>query len=223
MAGCELSHPTNQHRFRITLDIDTPEGLRSGSSIWSVSCTEPMKFLGVMGGAGCRVRGEAIFVPLPNGRAVIGLMVYGAKGKGVDIDDTAARAFDFKGGGAGGGWYSQAPHWTGSRPLKGERIPTLVTFTDLGDPKTVRELRPEGVDFVAAFGNGYRFNGATLEMVDPGFWPFNLFGLTGEPTAKLIEARLPEMFSTLREMDKRPQVVYPNEFRITGTGYLRQE
>lgn len=45
-------------------------------------------------------------------------------------------------------------------------------------------------DLVKSFGEGMRFKGATIEMVDPGFWPLTMFGITGEPVTSQIEQRL---------------------------------
>ncbi|KPH78956.1 hypothetical protein [Bosea vaviloviae] len=186
--------PTYEHRFRITLEVETPDGPRSGSSVWSVFCSEPISALRSMTG-GCSAHGEAIFVSLPNGQALIGLMAYGPKGQGVDIYDTAPRALGFKGGGADGGWFSQAPKWREKRPLVGNRIPTMVTFADLSDPMTARVLNPDGSNFAVVFGEGYRFRRATLEMVPAGLWPFNLLRLFGTPFTSEIEKRIPFLAS----------------------------
>ncbi|MFM9973075.1 MAG: hypothetical protein ACKVON_00700 [Beijerinckiaceae bacterium] len=193
----------HEHRFRIILDVDTPEGLRRGSSVWSVTCHEPLSdFLRAYTGV-CNVRGEAVFLELPQGRSLIALMALGPKGEGVDLYDLAPRAFGFTGIGASGGWYSQAPTWTGSRILPPGRTPTIVTFTDLKDPTTAKvvyatspkivcntpitaphnadgckQFKAEGTDildrFPETFGPGTAFKGLTLEMVPVGWWPLNL-------------------------------------------------
>ncbi|MGO4741593.1 hypothetical protein AB4099_34155 [Bosea sp. 2KB_26] len=183
--------PSFEHRFRITLEVDTPEGLRSGTSVWSVNCTEPLGgFLRSMTG-GCQTRGEAIVVSLPDGRALIGLMAFGSRVEIADIYDTAPRAFGFRGSGANGGWFSQAPSWTGTQLLTNGLIPALVTFADLGNPKTARLLSPSNDDFAKEFGLGYRFRRAMLEMVPVGIWPLNRVGITGVPTATGIDVKLP--------------------------------
>ncbi|HEX8665511.1 MAG TPA: hypothetical protein VF744_15940 [Beijerinckiaceae bacterium] len=46
-------------------------------------------------------------------------------------------------------------------------------------------------DFAAAFGPGYRFLRATVEIVPAGIWPLNAIGLSGEPVTQNIVQRLP--------------------------------
>jgi hypothetical protein len=42
--------------------------------------------------------------------------------------------------------------------------PPLVTFTDINDPKSVLEVKPD--DLAATFGPGYSFKSVTLEITD---------------------------------------------------------
>ncbi len=77
---------------------------------------------------------------------------------------------------------------TGRVTLDGDLVPTLITFADLKDPKTARVVTLDG--FEAAFGAGYRFRSASIEMVPVGWWPLNLIGITGTPITRGIETRL---------------------------------
>jgi hypothetical protein len=89
----------------------------------------------------------------------------------------------------------QPRDWTEESSLRGkgdlppDYIPTLVTFTDLNDPKTARVVQPE--KFEQEFGPGVRFKRAWLETVSRGIWPLNLLDITGEPITWEIEQKLP--------------------------------
>jgi hypothetical protein len=224
----QLVQPSHEHRFRIILDVDTPEGPRRGSSVWSVTCTEPLRALRDMSG-GCQLRGEAVFLDLPNGRSIVALMATGPKAQGVDLYDIASLAFGFKHGVANGYWYAQAPKWTGARPLPVGAIPTLVTFTDLNNPASAKVVYATGYDgkmtaesyagsgivlindFRNAFGPGYAFKGATLEMVPVGWWPFNLIGITGTPVTRGIEGKIPVAIQKMDEDRKVFRIFGPND------------
>jgi hypothetical protein len=177
--------PSYEHRFRITLAVTTPDGVKAGSSVWAVTCSEPLPGgLSTMTG-GCSTVGEAVFVDLGQGRNLIGLMAFGPRGEQVDVYDLAARAFDYadvprnRDGNLRAPWYSYAPLWQGSRALSGNNIPTLVSFTDLDNPASARVVMPNQPGFDSAFGADYRLEQVTLEMVPAGVWPLNLVGLSG--------------------------------------------
>ena len=186
-----LIWPSYEHRLRISIAVETPEGLKQGSSVWSVSCTEPVRGGGwsFMTG-GCTTVGEAVFVELGQGRNLIGLMARGALGDGGDVYDIAAVAFDRQGVPKDRFWYPYAPTWSGVRELRGNNIPTLASFSDLNDPATGRVVPATDAGFAATFGPGYRLASLTLQAVPVGLWPFNLIGLWGTPVTRGIEAHV---------------------------------
>ena len=64
----------------------------------------------------------------------------------------------------------------GSKELALEKLPSLVTFRDISDPKTVVRLDPR--DLESAFGPGVKLKSATIEI-------------TEEPITTGITTRLP--------------------------------
>jgi hypothetical protein len=184
--------PTYSHRYRLTVDVDTPEGVRSASSVIEVERKDETWILIAQGRFVSRVHGEAVFVDLGAGRNVIALLAHGPNGSNVGQRvSLAIEAYGFF------KWDKDA--WTGRAKMQGPvelkapLIPTFVTFSDLSDPKTARVVRPE--EFEAVFGKGVRFKRAFIEMVPTGTWPFNRLGwprsLVGEPVTRGIEAKLP--------------------------------
>jgi hypothetical protein len=149
------------HRFRLTVEVDTPDGPRGGSRVIEVERKEgrwpvpgPRHVF--------RVRGEAVFVDLGPGRDLVAVLAHGENAQDVSQIITL--------------WVEAYGHsrwdedvWSGRWELRGAvelrppLIPTLVTFADPFDPATVRVVQPH--EFEQVFGQGFRFRRATLEML----------------------------------------------------------
>ncbi|MBD0273412.1 MAG: hypothetical protein ICV73_15970 [Acetobacteraceae bacterium] len=166
------------HHFRLTVEVDTPDGVRSGSSVVEVE-RKDVTWLPVPGPRHeFRVRGEAVFVDLGSGRHVVAVLAHGENAEDVSRIITLWV-------GAYGRYKWDEDVWSGRTELQGTvelkppLIPTLVTFADPLDPETVRVVRPG--EFERVFGPGFRFRRATLEVV-PASVPV---------TSGAIEQRLP--------------------------------
>jgi hypothetical protein len=174
---------TQTLRYRLMVAIDTPQGVRSGSSVIQLDISDGTKSSLALPDARrvtMTVRGEAAFVDLGGGKSVIAILdrVYPA-----EVSD------------------ARGP---GQRNLSAASIPTLVTFADIVDPASAKVVAPTAEGFAAAFGPGYAFRRAMVEIVPAGWWPFNLRDggwpqwLFGEPITRGIEQRLPG----LRDIEK---------------------
>lgn len=198
--------PTIRNRFRLTVEIDTPTGVKSASNVYEYRAAQM-----TTGPWANRVEGDAVFVDLGEGRHIIAILAHGERGEWVDKFAIA--------------WFEAYKTDTrvtaamGPRELTEFNIPTLVTFGDIRDPKTARviyawgrkiEMSPSGAvphdrgpelkidDIATVFGGGYSFKRAWVEVVPAGYWPFselglpfNFLGLTGTPVTRGIEKRLP--------------------------------
>lgn len=169
------------YRQRITIEIDTPDGPRTGSGVSQVDKSEATWGLPEARGVHSQVRGEAIFVDLGRGKNVIATLAFQPDAR-VSIDRLALVAFLRDNPKL---QWKEVKTLTGRIRLDGELVPLLVTFGDLSDPKTARLVDPNG--FGEVFGPGYAFKRATLEMVSAGSWPLNLTGLSGTPITRGIE------------------------------------
>jgi len=179
--GVTLAFPSYTHRYRLTIEIDTPDGVRTGSSVIEVTRKDVRWVLIAQGRYEFQVRGEAVFVDLGGGRNVIALLATGPYGQNVDqmislpIEAYGHYKWDED------AWAHRAK-MQGLVELKSPLIPTLVTIADVSDPKSAQviygidsqEIREGGgalrrvprlaVDrFVEKFGPGFRFKRATLE------------------------------------------------------------
>lgn len=170
------------HKYRLTVEITTPQGVKSAAGVMAIY-KDKISVAGI--GGGVRVKGDAIFVDLGNGRNVIALLVHGKDG--LDFDGMSHLALNAFASAGERVQFKDVKDLSGKVPVTGELIPTLITFTDLADPLSARELDP--ADIGAVLGEGYRLRGVTLEMIPVGFWPFDFGGALGEPVTRGIQAR----------------------------------
>lgn len=209
-------HSQFEHRFRVRLAVATPEGLKEGSSVWSVTCREAPGPLG-----GCKkLNGQAVFVDMGQGKNLVALMALGPLGETLN-NDLAYSVFGNEGVPQGSSWYSYAPSWGGAHPLNSNKILTLVTIADANDPKSVRVLQPSSLDFKTAFGDGYAFQGITLEMVPAGKPPFNSLGLSGTPITTGIEAQVPFLVTHRQELSNVTQNM-PPRYQASLSQFIQQ-
>jgi hypothetical protein len=97
-----LAYPTSKHRFRLTVNVETPTGLKSGSSVMeTVVERQPAIFALKSGGhmAYPSLDGEAVFVDLgstPDGKSLnlIVLLAWGPAGTGADFAAIPRLAFN---------------------------------------------------------------------------------------------------------------------------------
>lgn len=156
------SFPTYTYRYRIIVNVDTPDGVRSASSVIEVRIQTQPK-VGDVGAYYHHVRGEAVFVDLGNGKNIIALLAGGPNGSYVDYPQYVVP------GHFGGGYSDEIlrgyVNLTGGWALplnEPKRLPTFVTFTDLNDPLSARVVPPN--QFESVFGPGTRLRDVTIEM-----------------------------------------------------------
>lgn len=177
-AWIALAFPDHAHRFRLNFEVDTPGGLRSGSSVIEVE-RKDVRWVPAPGQYVFAVRGEGVFLDLGGGRNLVAVLAHGDNAEDVDrITSVWIEAYGHERS-------EEDDVWSGRKALRGAvelrppLVPTLVAFADPLDPSTVRVVRPG--EFEEAFGPGFRFRRATLEMV-PRSVPV---------TGGVIERRLP--------------------------------
>jgi hypothetical protein len=208
---CYLAmYPTTSYRFRITLNVDTPQGLKSGSSVMEVRTWRYPAWLTLGNNTGeSSLKGEAVFVDLGpdtggKPRNVIAVLASGPRGENVDFYLLPGRVFEplwaqkpdslqFR---APSSELPKLPAGTNAE-LRGTLIPTLVTFIDLNDPKTADVIQPG--DFEQTFGKGVMLRDVKIEIVPAGTWPLTVLGFSGEPLTRVIATKLPSLKQLLVE------------------------
>jgi hypothetical protein len=170
------------HKYRLTVEVETPEGLKTGSGVVSV---HPDR--GYSRHGHTSTKGDAVFVDLGGGKNLVTLMAH--IDNIVDLDGMnylALRAYKAAGRNVS---FNEMSRMSGAVPVIGALIPVLVTFTDVRDPATAREVPSEAM--AAALGDGFRLRGLVVEVVPNGLWPLDFGGPLGEPVTRGIEAKLP--------------------------------
>jgi hypothetical protein len=171
------------HKYRLTLEVETPSGMRTASGVLAVTPDR-----GYSNGGKTRTSGDAVFVDLGGAKHLVALLAH--PGQTIDFDGinyVALRAYGEAGGQRVS--FSQMSKMTGIVPVTGALIPLLVVFADPADPKNMRSVAPD--DLAAALGPGYRLHRITAEVVPNGFWPVDFGGPLGEPVTRGIDAKLP--------------------------------
>ena len=199
LAACDA---TPDYRYRLTVEVDTPQGLRTGSSVIEVETdVAGARTIPSPGAVSHRVRGEAVAVDLPGGRTLFALLRSGndidwasrvmamlAPDPPADAEDRFQARFDnlleLE------GEIALPRIWPPTGHLK-ERsaYPMLVTFGDIAEPTSVAEVDPD--DLAATFGEGYALRRVTVELTDA-------------PVTTGIEERLgwlPSMYATMLDGD----------------------
>ena len=160
-----LSYPVITWNQKLTVEVETPEGVVSGSSVVKAIMTYKPNLLPEASGASKTIRGEATVIELPNGRYLFVLLG--------DPIAMAQHSFAAKIGGSADArldgsseCFSKLSDIKESVPLLRGRYPLFVTFDDLDDPASVKEVDPD--DFAATFGEGHVLRSVTLEITNDG-------------------------------------------------------
>jgi hypothetical protein len=170
------------HKYRLTIEVDTPEGVKSASGVMAV---HPDR--GYTRKGRSTTKGDAVLLDLGGGKNLLALLAH--RDKSLDLDGMnylALRAYKAAGRNVS---FNEMNRLTGAAPVEDGLIPILISFADLGDPATARAVPPE--DLERAVGKGIHLHGITAEVVPNGLWPLDFGGALGEPVTRGVEAKLP--------------------------------
>lgn len=166
--GCGLLNSNYTYRYRMTVEVDTPEGLKTGSSVQEQTATK-FSFPGYFGGAerDLQTRGEAVAVDLPGGQTLFALLCDSALPQSaLDPEwknDWVESAIRITSGKTPDGPLPMTPGKPKPVYLK-TGYPMLVTFTDITDPSSVKLV--DSADLAASFGPGVKLKRITVEITD---------------------------------------------------------
>jgi hypothetical protein len=156
LGGCHLGSSAH-YKFRMTVEVETSQGLKSGSSVIEVRVTRGMA-IGDSSGISSGVYGEAVVVELPDGplfvllkmpnagqplQSVVPDALLGRRSDGSDgvMSDTAK---------LGSTWFSEyraeLPRTRdhGSQ-ASNNNWPMMVRFRNINDPRSVEAIQPEAI------------------------------------------------------------------------------
>jgi hypothetical protein len=171
------------HKYRLTVELDTPEGPKSASGVMAVHPDRSYTRRGQT-----RTIGDAVFVDLGQGKNLVALLAHVDNNLVLDdMNYVALRAYAAASGKRVP--FSEMSRLTGTVPVKGALIPVFATFADPANSGTARVVPPD--DAAAVLGKGYRLQGVSVEVVPNGYWPLDFGGVLGEPVTRGIQAKLP--------------------------------
>lgn len=185
LGGCGIFGSNYSYRYKMTVEVETPEGLKTGFAVHETLVSKSNVDLGELSAKrGMRTRGEAVAVDLPNGQVLFALMPDPSLTQAVlDPDwnnDWVASAERISGGNTPPGPLAMTPGSQTGRFAKPIGYPMLVRFRNIADPRTVEVVNPGNL--AADFGSGLRLRRITLEITD-------------DDVTERIEKRLPSFGS----------------------------
>jgi hypothetical protein len=146
LVGCGLIGGTKSYRFRMTVEVESPAGLKSGSSVMEITSYKAVALTAQEHAGGGGLRGEAVVVDLPGGPIFV-LLQNDGHGQPLGVRVTSALTPDAKFNsvddyvatvGHLGGLFASA-----KAELPRKDWPLMVRFRDIQDPKSVESVNPE--------------------------------------------------------------------------------
>ena len=156
LSGCG-SPSSASYRFRMTVEVETPQGLKTGSSVMEVRIARGMA-IGDSSGISSALRGEAVVVDLPDGPLFVLLQIPDAGPPLQTIVPEALLGVHSSGpdevmantAKLGSTWFSEYKadlprHRDNGFQANDNGWPQMVRFRDLKDPKSVEKVDPDAI------------------------------------------------------------------------------
>jgi hypothetical protein len=187
LSACGLWYDVQKIHYRLVVEVQTPKGPRSGSSVIAV-IVQQNPFWDLGRPVNLSIRGEAARVQLPDGRALFALINRPGETDGgiyrlFDVFRTLINRPEYRTNGLAPDYKKQFDYLKqikASAELRGRAQPVLVQFRNPNDPTTLQLVNPESIANV--FGNGYRYVRSTITI-------------TGDPVTHEINKYLPWLSS----------------------------
>jgi hypothetical protein len=196
---------------KLKVEVDTPQGVKSGASVIEVTWDKANK--------GFKVRGEAVAVDLPGGQTVFALLRSKSSvdwaaylHENVKLDGPIETHEEL---------YRKVAADRRVWPVKRRAVtaisdvdnyPYFVRFKDVKDPKSVEQVDPDNL--AKSFGAGYRLKSMTVQMTD-------------EPVTVGIEKRLAWLRTQKGSLVKYPSLTpiseIPDVHRLNEGDFRRGE
>lgn len=142
LAGCG-NYGTQSYRVRVTVEAETPDGIKRGSSVMEVLSAKRLQIFAEGGAGASDLRGEAVVIETRSGPLFILLKHPGGTLQGAMTVALAPEADD---GGIDayvgairklGGWFADY-----KAELPRQDWPLMVRFRDINDPTSVEPVEP---------------------------------------------------------------------------------
>ncbi len=180
LPSCDLFAPLTDesYRFRMTVEVETPDGLRAGSSVYEVTAGNRTALLPDMADRNKSLRGEAVAVDLPNDRMLFALLKTDNAFRS-DLAHISMAALDPA---YNNDWIESADRISSmegtlsSAEVPLEDYPIFITFQNSQNPSSVRRVNAR--DMTEVFGEDFRLKRIVVQV-------------TEDPVTTGIETKLP--------------------------------
>jgi len=169
VSSCDMLSGAHSYRYRVTVEVETPQGLRSGSSVWEVKAHQG-------GGLDPRliiqVHAEAVPVEVPGGIlfAVLRAQDVNAAGQYAwGVVQTHLAEHPSAGVAMTSNWAENTRRIAIAKPsfdLSPSEYPLLVRFRDLSDPASVERI--DAGDLSETLGGGTRLKRIAVAVTSEG-------------------------------------------------------
>ena len=166
LSGCGLFRKDKKYRFKMIVEVDTPQGVKRGSSVYEVEAFGIRDLVTRGSGSRAEVRGEAVAVDVAPGKTLFALlkttnnmhpdlatMSMVALDPGFDYDRVKSTERIASGEGI-----------SSPAMVPADYYPMLVTFKDIGDPTSVERVEP--TNLAGYFGEDVKLKSILLEVTD---------------------------------------------------------
>ena len=146
---------TSKYRFRLQVELDTPEGRKTGSSVIEVLVRNVTWGPPESKITSRTLKGEAVYFDLGNGKNLVATLTTGAQGE--DEENRFERIAELAVQSATGKYPDpmNMANLTGALKISDKALPTFVTIRDVKDGFSAKPVNVD--DFGTVFGNGVRF------------------------------------------------------------------
>lgn len=160
VSGCADINPY-RYRFKMTVEVETPAGFRSGLSVYEVwaNWARPGSKRRAWG-----EKGEAVAIDPPDGRVLFALLKTGAIHGDMASLSMATLDKSFNNTMVESAQKLSRRGMDVAGVVRPENYPLLVTFKDIKDPTSVERVDPDNLE--ASFGKGYRLKAITVQVTD---------------------------------------------------------
>lgn len=176
--GWEAFFNHGSWKYKLTLIVETPEGLVVGSAVRKVSAQRDpviLQWLPSLVYGHAAVKGEAVVVDLGQ-RGVLFALLKGSGGIKGDALYMVFNEFPYEGALTSSG-IMHYRSLEAKKELTFDNLPMMVRFRDINNPKSVELVDPN--DLEKSFGKGVKLVSATLEMTDEKVTSGNIERLLG--------------------------------------------
>lgn len=165
LAGCQEHYSWRQ---KLTVQVWTPDGLKTGSAVSRAWASIGDLFLGFGGRFSLGLAGEATVVDLGNGKYLFALLAEGGPSWSAYLaESTFSKQVIGRNPSSEEdqiAFYSALEKLRATQSVPRKYHPLLVTFSNLADPQSVMEVKPE--DAAEALGPGFLLSSILLEITD---------------------------------------------------------